>query len=201
VPRDGLPLSQRERHALADLLLDLGPDAPTLCQGWRSADLAAHLVVRDTRPDAILGMVVPFGPAQAWTERVTERARDTTTWAALVGRLRSGPPAWLRPVDPELNAVEYFVHHEDLRRAQESWEPRPLSAEDEAALWRKLHLFGLVARRRAGRLEAPGQKPIVLRKGGDGPVVKGPVGEVVLWVTGRREVARLKVAAGEGLGG
>jgi uncharacterized protein (TIGR03085 family) len=194
--RERPPLSQRERHALADLLLELGPDAPTLCQGWRSADLAAHLVVRDTRPDAVPGMVVPFGPLQAWTEKVMERARDTMTWPALVDRLRNGPPPWLRPFDSQLNTLEYFVHHEDLRRAQEGWEPRPLAGADEAALWRSLRIFvlaflGRQARRSAARLEAPGQPPIVLRQGGQGPVVKGPVGEVVLWVAGRRGVARV----------
>ena len=36
------PLAQRERTALADLLEELGPDAPTLCAGWSAIDLATH---------------------------------------------------------------------------------------------------------------------------------------------------------------
>src|SRR5690606_24047731 len=38
--------ARAERHALADLLMAVGPDAPTLCAGWTTAHLAAHLVVR-----------------------------------------------------------------------------------------------------------------------------------------------------------
>ena len=37
------PLAERERAALADLLEELGPDAPTCCEGWTTAHLAAHL--------------------------------------------------------------------------------------------------------------------------------------------------------------
>ena len=47
--------AQDERQALCDLLADIGPDQPTLCTGWRTADLAAHLVLRERRPDAGAG--------------------------------------------------------------------------------------------------------------------------------------------------
>jgi uncharacterized protein (TIGR03085 family) len=193
--RDGISFSQRERLALADLLADLGPDVPTLCEGWRSADLAAHLVTRDRRPDAVPGMVVAAPPLARWTERVMQRARDTTTWATLVDQVRGGPPPWIRPLDPFINAVEYFVHHEDLRRAQAGWEPRPLRAADEALLWRQMRLMRFVARSAASRLEAPGLAPITVAKGGRGPVVKGAVGELVLWVSGRKEAARVETGA------
>ena len=48
-----------ERAALLDLLERLGPDAPTLCEGWATHDLAAHLVVRERRPVAGPGYVFP----------------------------------------------------------------------------------------------------------------------------------------------
>ena len=191
MPRDNAPLSQRERWALCDLLTDLGPDVPTLCEGWRSADLAAHLVARDRRPDAGPGMAAHLPLLTDWSERVQHGYRDTLTWDVLVSKARSGPPAWLRPLDRVINTVEYFVHHEDLRRAQPQWEPRELSAPDQAELWKQAGRMKLLARKRASRLEAPGWPPVQL--GSSGPVVTGPVGEVVLWLLGRRDAARVEV--------
>src|ERR1700743_2358756 len=46
-----------ERLALCALLDRTGPDAPTLCEGWRTGDLAAHLVLREHRPDAAVGIM------------------------------------------------------------------------------------------------------------------------------------------------
>ncbi|MGJ4074519.1 maleylpyruvate isomerase N-terminal domain-containing protein [Corynebacterium macclintockiae] len=48
--------SQSEREALANLLQQSGPDAPTLCEGWSTRDLAVHLVIREYRPDAAAGL-------------------------------------------------------------------------------------------------------------------------------------------------
>ena len=62
--------AQLERHALADTMLAVGPDAPTLCDPWRVRDLAAHLILRETRPDLAAGMFVPRLQARL------ERAQD-----------------------------------------------------------------------------------------------------------------------------
>jgi uncharacterized protein (TIGR03085 family) len=51
-------LAQLERSRLCDLFLEVGPDQPTLCEGWTTADLAAHLVIRERRPDAAPGILV-----------------------------------------------------------------------------------------------------------------------------------------------
>ena len=50
--------AQIERQELCDLFESVGPDHPTLCEGWSSADLAAHLVLRESSLKAI-GLVVP----------------------------------------------------------------------------------------------------------------------------------------------
>jgi uncharacterized protein (TIGR03085 family) len=185
------PFCQRERHALSDLFVVLGPKAPTLCEGWQSADLAAHLVLREHRLDAGPGMVTkrpPFGP---WTDQLTRRLRDSTPWEVLVQRVHSGPPALLRPLDPQINTVEFFVHHEDLRRAQPSWEPRELAADDEDLLWARLRPLARFARRRPCRLEPAGRASLEFR--GGGPVVKGTVGEILLWLMGRETAARVEL--------
>lgn len=186
------PFCQRERQALCDLLVQLGPDAPTLCEGWRSADLATHLVLREHRPDAVPGMLTkrpPFGP---WTERLQKGIERAFGWDELVQRVRSGPPALLRRLDPQFNSVEFFVHHEDLRRAQPSWRPRDLTPADEDILCAHARPLARFARRRPSRLEPTGRPPLGF--GGAGPVASGPVGELVLWLMGREEVAQVKLS-------
>ena len=182
--------AQRERQALASLLAELGPEAPTLCEGWRAADLAAHLVLRDRRPDAAPGMVTkraPFGP---YTERLQRQLLRSVPWPELLQMLRQGPPALLRPFDSQVNSVEFFVHHEDLRRAQPGWQPRQLAREDEDVLWARSKSLARFARRRPARLEAPGREPLVL--GPSGPGLKGDVGELVMWLMGRTGAARVE---------
>ncbi|MGH8989581.1 MAG: TIGR03085 family metal-binding protein, partial [Acidimicrobiales bacterium] len=107
--------AQSERRELCELLDEVGPDAPTLCEGWNAQDLAAHLVLRERRPDAAVGILVRR--LRPYTDRVQRELRDRP-WPSLVDKVRSGPPALLRPVDELVNVVELFVHHEDLRRAR-----------------------------------------------------------------------------------
>ena len=40
-------LVESERAGLADTLASVGPDAPTLCAGWTTTDLALHVVLRE----------------------------------------------------------------------------------------------------------------------------------------------------------
>ena len=204
MPRPGVPFCRRERWALCDLLSELGPDVPTLCAGWTSADLAAHLYVRDRRLDTMPGNVIKVPPFAGWTRRVQDNARDMLRWEALLSRVRSGPPAPVKPFDRLFNTIEFFVHHEDVRRAQPGWTARVLAPNDDGSLWRQLASmrFGYVLSSRvsrhapaAARLEAPGREPILLTKSGQGTVVRGPVGEVTLWLSGRKEVAQVDVAS------
>ena len=63
-----LDIDQRERAELSDLLDELGPDQPTLCEGWTTSAMAAHFVVRERQPLAMPGILVG-GPFEATTER------------------------------------------------------------------------------------------------------------------------------------
>lgn len=184
--------AQAERHALADLFSVLGPDAPTLCAGWDTADLAAHLVIRERRPDAALGVVV--APLASYTSRLQRQTRASRSWEQLVDLIRGGPPALLRPIDDAVNTVEYFVHHEDVRRAQPSWQPRPLDPDLERALWGRLRLMGRLLARQAPTgvdLVVPGQGRARVKRGTPAVTVTGPAGEVLLFAFGRKEVARV----------
>src|SRR5690606_999195 len=68
----------------------LGPDQPTLCAGWRTRDLLAHLILRERRPLAALGIALP-GRA-GYTARA-QRDIAPRPYAGLLATLR-GPPAW-----------------------------------------------------------------------------------------------------------
>ncbi|MGH3380899.1 MAG: TIGR03085 family metal-binding protein, partial [Actinoallomurus sp.] len=134
--------ARAERRELCALLAETGPDAPTLCEGWTTGDLAAHLLVRERRPDAAPGIVVPL--LAGYTERVQQRVSKDNPFPHVLELLRQGPPAWspfaVPGVDAAANTAEFFVHHEDVRRAQAGWAPRELPAAFEDDLWRRLKL-------------------------------------------------------------
>src|ERR1017187_3698989 len=109
-------LAQEERQTLCALLVEPGPEAPALCAAWVTADLAAHLVVRERRPDSGPGLVWP--PLAGYTDKVRRSVKDRSPWTKLVETVRRGPPMLLRRVDGPMNTVEYFIHVEDVRRAQ-----------------------------------------------------------------------------------
>src|SRR5690349_4752118 len=106
--------SAAERAALVDALVHAGPRRPTLCDGWTTTELAAHLVSRERRPDAGIGLVVPA--FAGWTDYVRGRYA-TQPYADLVDAIRTGPPITspmaLPGVDARINLVEHFVHCED----------------------------------------------------------------------------------------
>lgn len=184
-------LAQAERQALCDLLVELGPDAPTLCEGWTTADLAAHLVVRERRPDSGPGIVWPA--LASYTDRVRRAERDRSSFEDLVATVRKGPPLLLRAFDGAMNTVEFFIHLEDVRRAQPEWEPRSLSAALDDALWARVGAGGM-AKRVGARVElaSPGRDS---KEAGSGQrlVVRGPPGELTLFAAGRQAASRVEV--------
>jgi len=189
--------ARAERGQLAELLRQLGPDAPTLCGDWTTADLAAHLVVRDRRPDSGPGLLVPA--FAGWTETVRRGALGSLGYQELVDKV-ARPPWWSPVSNPLLhepvNLMEYFIHHEDVRRAQPDWQPRELPTDLESALWRRLGVLRLMLRRvpAAVTLDAPGHGELSTGKGGDAAVrITGSPGELVLFCSGRQRVAQVDV--------
>jgi uncharacterized protein (TIGR03085 family) len=195
-----------ERTALCDLLTELGPDQPTLCEGWQTGDLAAHLVLREHRPDAGAGVL--GGPLAGYTRRVQNRLRAKTPFPRLVELIRTGPPRLsmfaMPGMDERANLVEYFVHHEDVRRAQPDWAPREVGSDVADELWRRLRLARLMLRkapvgvelvrddaRAAGdgagrvRITARARTPVV--------TVTGTPAELTLWTMGRSGAVRVRM--------
>jgi uncharacterized protein (TIGR03085 family) len=200
------PFADSERAALADLLEELGPDAPTLCAGWDTAHLAAHLVVRDRRPDALPGFgleVLGVGrPLTAWSHGLEDALRSATPYAEVVRRVRSGPPRWVPfgwpGVSRLVNTSEYAIHHEDVRRAQPGWAPRSLPPGAQDELWRAVPLLARTAARRCEgglRLRRTDTGEERTAGGSARPTtVAGEPLELLLWAGGRTGAARVTVS-------
>jgi uncharacterized protein (TIGR03085 family) len=189
--------AQAERHALCDLLIETGPDAPTLCEGWTTGDLAAHLLTRERRPDAAAGAMLPF--LDGYSERVRRQALERTPFPRMVELLRQGPPALslfgLPGVDNLANTVEFFVHHEDARRGLPGREPRRLPVELEELLWRRLKMGRFTLRRLPVEITMaePGGRTQRLTKGGRQVRVHGLPSELTLWTMGRKDAAQVEL--------
>jgi uncharacterized protein (TIGR03085 family) len=209
--------AQDERRALCDLLAALGPDQPTLCAGWQTADLAAHLVLRERRPDA--GAGVMGGPLAGYTRWVQAHLTQRHPFAQLVELIRTGPPRLslfgLPGADDKLNLVEYFVHHEDVLRARPDWQPRKVDAELADVLWDRLSMARLMLRKAPVGVELvradPGRANPGRDRGAAGvggrrgrvritakartPVVTvtGDPVELTLWTMGRTSVADVQL--------
>ena len=188
-----LPASlNRNAQTLCDLFVERGPDAPTLCEGWLTADLAAHLVVRERRPDSGPGLVWP--PLAGYTDKVRRAVRDRTPWEKLVETVRRGPPLLLRPFDGPMNTVEFFIHVEDVRRAQDGWEPRPISPELADALWARVGPGGMAKKVPATIvITSPGRAD---KERGTGPrlTLAGDPGELTMFGAGRQGAARVEIS-------
>jgi uncharacterized protein (TIGR03085 family) len=188
--------AQRERQQLADLFLETGPDAPTLCEGWTTRDLAAHLVVRERRPDGVATRLVPAMAGHA--DRV-RRAMAAHPYADVVEKVRN-PPWWSllsNPLTDELfNGLEFFIHHEDVRRGRPGWEPRQLDPGQQAALWRGVSFTAKLGLRRLHipvLVRAPGFGEVTVGEGTPQATLTGEPGELALFVSGRQRAARVDV--------
>ncbi|WP_298564203.1 TIGR03085 family metal-binding protein [Streptomyces luteogriseus] len=193
--------AKRERLLLADLLETAGPDAPTLCEGWTTRDLAAHVVVRERRPDAAGGILIKqLAPR---LEKVMAEYTDKP-YEELIQLIRTGPPRFspfsLKPVDEASNIIEFYVHTEDVRRAQPDWSPRDLDPVFQDALWSRLERTarlmgrgvptGLVLRR-------PDGQTAVAHRGTPVVTVTGEPSELVLFCYGRQSAAKVDLDGDE----
>ena len=195
-----VPLDTQERRELCDLLDELGPSVPTLLEGWTAHDLAAHLVLREH--DLVAGpcLVLP-GPVQRFAERRRARLAESKDFTWLVAQIRSGPPigffriGWVRSL---ANLNEFFVHHEDVRRANARG-PRSLTPAMDAALWRNVRRSSRYLSRRlhACGLEidwAGTNEWATIRPGEPTARLSGAPGELLLYVFGRQAAAQVEAS-------
>ncbi len=204
-------LLRQERAATVELLSRLDPaawQANTLCAGWTVADLAAHLVVRETRPVRFVLSEVSkgrLGPAKPLMEQAKARGH-----AYLLQQLRQGPPLLYRTPGPAAvaNFVENWVHNQDFQRGELN-RPQPTSADAQALLWSTLHILGRMMLRTISvpgsvALQQPDGRALAFRVGDGFPRriaadqaaahMVGEPGELVLFLLGRKSAAKVQIS-------
>lgn len=198
-----LSLAKRERAAICEEFERVGPDAATLCGTWTCHELAAHLAMREARPDGALGIAVPRLHAHA--QRL-EREYAKRPYDELIERIRTGPPMAspfrVPGVDSAANTAEYFVHHEDVIRAQPEWVRRTLSQSDSDRLWRLLKMRARLLARSApvgiGLQRTDRTTQTFWANGNERRViVAGEPGELLLFLFGRKAHAQVDVVGDE----
>ncbi|WP_329341691.1 TIGR03085 family metal-binding protein [Streptomyces sp. NBC_01352] len=189
--------AKRERLLLADLLEAAGPEAPTLCEGWLTRDLAAHVVVRERRPDAAGGMLIKqLGPR---LEKVMDEFA-AKPYEELIQLIRTGPPRFspfsLKQLDEAANTIEFYVHTEDVRRAQPDWSPRELDPVFQDTLWSRLERTARVLGRSVPTglvLRRPDGQTAVAHRGAPVVTATGEPSELLLFLYGRQNEAKVEL--------
>lgn len=214
----------RQRQTLCDLLDTLTAEqwqATTMCEGWDAGDVAAHMLVREREPWAAAGLIVP---PLAGMLRSRMAVRKQAGRAALVRQLRDGPPPWMAwGLVGRVQVGEDYIHTEDVRRggAAEVSGGSDLVPDDGTGderiaevLWEAVARFSLQT---LGGIKADGVVALTdgtttkaYRVGGmiarparnaaptETLTVNGPVGELLLFTTGRTG-ARVSVDGPEAL--
>ena len=200
-----MTFAKAERAELCDLFDSVGPDAPTLCEGWDAHDLAVHLWIRETDPVGASGLVAK--PLAGLLERRMAEIRQRWSYGELVERVRRGPARLsvfaIPGVDEGANTTEYFIHHEDVRRAGDAPQTsRNLDPEVEEWMWRRLKLLARawfrrvpvgVVLERLGSADADGEPETIRAAGGSAIVtLVGTPSELMLYAHGRTGVAEVK---------
>lgn len=191
-----------ERAALVETLRNVGDDAPTLCEGWTTRDLALHLIERDSRPDIFVGKAAPKIPLLGSRARDKHAELAALPFNELIDKIATPAamaPARVGAVDKRMNTVEFFIHHEDVRRAHEGWQARPLPVEHETQLWNSLSLMRPVLLRKHEDtvvLVAEGHGSLSGGKGKQSRVriVRGLPSELFLWAYGREDQAQVEIS-------
>ena len=182
---------EAERTDLIATLREAGPDASTLCAGWTTRVLLAHLVRRE-RSIVELGARVKLPVLTGAADAAMHRYARSHSYDTLLDEFAAGAPFYspfaFGPTAELVNLLEYVIHHEDVRRAAGKV-PRILPDARERAVFTRLSGFAKVSLRRA-----PG--PVELRTP-DGRAIRVGRGEPAVTVTGR-PVELALVAFGRG---
>ncbi|MHA7156065.1 TIGR03085 family metal-binding protein [Arthrobacter sp. TMN-50] len=183
------------REVLAETLLAAGPHSPTLCDGWQTKELAAHLYLREHRPAVSLAMIIkPLAAVSDKSVRkMAAKAESTAGYKRLIEDFRAGHPFYSplkrsKSLDASANLIEYFVHTEDVRRARSRWAPRALDEDYSDALWDELIKraailyrgvdLGIVLVRSDGPRHVAKRAPVSV-------AIKGDPGELLMHAHGR----------------
>lgn len=177
-----------ERHSLADLLDDLGPaewETPSLCAGWRVRDVAAHLTL--AQMGALPATVALARAGGSFHRMIRDTARrrarlPTPRYAellrAMAGSRRTAPGVThLEPL------IDVLVHGQDIAVPLGRSRAVPPGAAVAAVerVWPNLFPFRPERRLRGFTFAATDADWTA----GQGPRIEGPIGAILLLLTGR----------------
>jgi uncharacterized protein (TIGR03085 family) len=187
-------LAATERASLCDLFDELGPHAPTLCGGWDCHHLAAHLSLREGNSLTLVKLV-----ATSAIDTAVDELAAQSDFGDLVSGLRRGPSPMsifsLPKMDRVTGTLEFFVHHEDVRRAAPRWTVRELPRRAQDEIWSKLRRFSKVLTRHSpvglDLLRSDTEETARAAKGPDTVVISALPSELALFAYGRVGAARV----------
>ncbi|HBF84469.1 MAG TPA: TIGR03085 family protein, partial [Streptomyces sp.] len=99
-------------------------------------------------------------------------------------------------IDEAANTVEFYIHAEDVRRAQPDWSQRELDPVFADVLWSRTEKTARMMGRRAPVglvLRRPDGQTVVAHKGAPVVTVTGEPGELLLFAAGRQDAARVEL--------
>jgi len=185
-------ISKSERQGLVETLKALGPDAPTLCEGWMTKHLLAHLIMRETEPVNASGILLK-GRQKQTQNRLEELS---THFESNLSKLMSGPPLWnpMRYLDKWVNALEMLIHHEDVLRAQPNWQRRKFTESETKELDFLLKI--------APRFLVRGAKVLPTLVVGELPttgriILRGDQVDLLLFLAGRQSASTVSIEGDE----
>ena len=181
---------EAERRDLADLLDRLEPadwDVASLCRGWTVREVVAHLTIatRLSKPAAMLGVLRARGDINRMIHDSSCRRAAEFGPAELVAQLRATAGSARRPLgtQPPDMLVDVLVHGQDIVRPLGRTRPMPLAGVLPALqhVWGS-SFYGAKKRFAGIRFVATDLDWAE----GEGADVRGPGGELLLLLTGRR---------------
>lgn len=189
-----------EAEALAETFRSLGPQAPTLCDGWEARHLLAHLVLRDQQPwEMAADMLSRAEPgSEHFLGRLADVHADPARFETLVDRFLDGPGRFspMRWGGERVELLEYVIHHEDLRRGGGDLTPRERPEGLIETLWRNVRFVAGLGFRRSESgvvLVRPDGVRAVVRRGRRGVALRGDVVDLALYASGRPRGSRLEI--------
>ncbi len=193
------------KQALVTTLRTTDPDRDTLCEGWNTRRLLAHLVQREQGPVRMIRDAAAKKPPgqEPGLSQLADGAATETGYQDLITRFEAGPPRWspMNWAAEKVNLVEYVIHNEDVRRGgAQPADPRPLPEGEDAAIFSQLKLLAKLGLRQSPVgvvLTTPSGQTYEVKKG-DGVTLSGSPVELALYVSGRREAAHVDITGTDG---
>ena len=182
-----------QRIELAGLLEGLTPEqwtAPSLCDGWRVRDVAAHLTHSHMHPVRAVAEAVKSGfRFDAMISRLGREDRRSQSEIAAALRAMAGARKKVPGTSVQQPLIELLVHGQDLTVPLGIDRPMPIDAALEAAKKLSGMTFPLNAQRRlAGvRLVATDADFAAGDDTGEVTEVRVPIREIVMILAGRAQ--------------